>query len=36
MVEDKLLVYLPSKERNLEEEKKANQSEVGEGVGADA
>ncbi len=36
MVEDKLLVYLPSKERNLVDEKKGSQSEVGEGVGADA
>ncbi|TKD70531.1 flagellar motor stator protein MotA [Pseudalkalibacillus hwajinpoensis] len=34
MVEDKLLVYLPSKERNLDEVD-SNQT-VGEGVGADA
>ncbi|WLR57828.1 flagellar motor stator protein MotA [Guptibacillus hwajinpoensis] len=36
MVEDKLLVYLPSKDRNLEEPKKGNEDGVGEGVGADA
>lgn len=35
MIEDKLIVYLPSKERNLDEVKKSS-STVGEGVGADA
>lgn len=36
MVEDKLLVYLPAKERNLDEVKKSGDVKVGEGVGADA
>ncbi|WP_377887324.1 flagellar motor stator protein MotA [Alkalihalobacillus sp. R86527] len=36
MVEDKLLVYLPEKERNLDKTKKSGDVKVGEGVGADA